>query len=106
MGKSGLRSSLTVNRISFVFVGAVLLTVLGLVLVVVCLVWVKRRRDMRVGMRYFGRKRLSLIETGYEGICTTVPRVWVWLWSELSVDFKIRFLSVPAGRSQEDTVGE
>lgn len=46
------------NRISFVFVGAVLLTVLGLVLIVVLLVWVKRKRVVPVGMGSLRRKVL------------------------------------------------
>lgn len=53
----------------FVFVGAVQLSVFCLVIVAVCLVWVRRKRALHVGKDSFKRKRLRTTDAGFVGNC-------------------------------------
>lgn len=81
--KSRFCNSTTLNRMSIVFVGAAQLAVFCLVLVAVCLVWVRRKRALRVGKGSFGRKRLRTTEAGFEGNCLKMFHSWMWFMSEL-----------------------
>lgn len=99
-----------------VCVGAVQLAVLCLVLVAVCLVWVRRKRALRAGKGSFRRKRLRTTEAGFEGNCPKMFHSWVWFRSELGAGaLRVGCLtsasapppfSAPVSGTEGDTLGE
>lgn len=99
-----------------VFVGAVQLAVFCLVLVAVCLVWVRRKRALHVGKGSFRRKRLRTTEAGFEGNCLKMFHSLVWFMPELGAGAlrggcltpasAFPPLSAPVSGIEEDTLGE